>query len=329
MTSIDKDSYTVSALGKQAQSNRATNCTYKISTVGREQFQNVYISEDHTRIAKIGRESPVGGPIYNVAKSSLGGCSYSFGGGKRDITTLKRTSTRNKPGEFFMPSNEDIDDFPTNMALDVLPDSQQFKYKREPTIMIGTEPRGKLNDAALLKNHSVAFYARSSPGPAAIGEAFGPKFTATKPRMAPARPFGAKTCHKGNDWMACGRGDNPVDVGPGRHDRRDVALGPQHLSVRRNQACHAFPQAPKFPKTKSEDSISQYDAARSCFGKQTLAKNRSEPSINFSADDRATRAKTKLCLTRSDEGPRAAMPRFIARQPPLPSERSVMCSGYG
>jgi len=329
MTSIDKNSFSVSALGKQAQSNRATICTHKISSVGREQYQKVFISEGHTRIAKLGRESPVGGPIYDVHKSSLGGAKISFGTAKRDITTLKKTSVKNKPGEFFLPNNEDPDDLDTNKALDVLPDSQQYKYKREPTIAIGTEPRGKLKDAALLQNHSVAFYARSSPGPAAIGEEFGPKWQSTKPRMGHARPFGMKTKNKGDDWMASNRGSNPDDVGPGRHDRKDDSLGQQHLSRRRNQAVHAFPSAPKFPRTKSDDVISQYDAARSCFGKQTLAKNRSEPSINFSADNRDTRAKTKLCITRSDEGPRATMPKFVARQPMLPSERSVMGAGFG
>mmetsp|Transcript_10054 Transcript_10054/g.29859 ORF Transcript_10054/g.29859 Transcript_10054/m.29859 type:complete len:331 (-) Transcript_10054:55-1047(-) len=330
MTSIDRDSFSLSALGTQAQSNRATICTHKISNVGREQFKNVYISEEHTRIARVGRESPAGGPIYNVTKSTLGGVSYGFGTAKRDITTLKRTSaTKNKPGEFFAPNNEDPDDFPTNAALDVVPDEQQFKYPRLPTMRIGTEPRGKLKDAFLLQNHSVAFYSRSSPGPAAIGDEFGPKFQPTKPRMAPARPFGAKTMHKGVDWMSAGRGDNPEEVGPGRHERKDVSFGPQYLTRRRNQSVHAFPQAPKFAKDRKDDSISKLEAAQSSLGKQPLAKNRSAPCINFSADSRATRDKTKLCLTKSDEGPRASMPKFVAYQPPLPCERTIMTSGFG
>jgi len=324
MTSVDKDGFTVSSLGKQAQSNRESISTHKISNVGRHHVEKVYISEDHTRTARIGRE---GGPV-GPAKSTLGGVRFGFGTAKRDITTLKRTSTtRNKPGEFMPPRNEDVDDIPTNDALDILPDSQQFKYARDPTIMIGTEPRGKLKDATLLQNHSVAFYARSSPGPAAIGGEFGPQVGPTKPTLAPARKFGARTHHKGTDWLRYG--DNPEEVGPGRHERKDVAIGQQHLSLRRNQSCHEFPHAPKFPKSRTEDTISKLDAARSSMGRQTLGRNRSEPSINFSADDRSTRSKTKLCLTRQDEGPRANMPKFVAYQPPLPVEKTIMKSGFG
>jgi len=39
--------------------------------------------------------------------------------------------------------------------------------------------------------------------------------------------------------------------------------------------------------------ISKYDAARSCFGKQVLHKNRSAPSVGFNHDTRDMRAKTK------------------------------------
>lgn len=325
MTNLDRDGFTVSAIGKQAQSNRESIPSTKLSQVGREQVEAVYISEDHTKTARIGRE----GQGLGGAKSTLGGLTCGFGRAKRDITTLKRTSTtRNKPGEFFAPVVEDIDDYPTNDALDVIPDSQQFKYLREPTIVIGTEPRGKLKDAMLLKNHAVAFYARASPGPAAIGGEFGPQIGPTKPNLAPARTFGQKTNHKGTDWQT--GGDNPPEVGPGRHDRRDVALGKQHLSQRRNQATHEFPQAQRFRRKETDDGgISKLDAARSCFGKQVLARNKSAPSIGFSCDSRDTRNRTKLCITRSDEGPKAAMPKFVARQPPLPSERHVMRGGCG
>lgn len=324
MTSVDKDSYTVSSLGKQAQSQRESIATHKLSRVGREQVEAVYISEDHTKTARIGR---AGGPVGGQ-RSTLGGVSFGFGTAKRDITTLKRTSTtRYKPGEFFLPNNEDVDDVDTNAALDVVPDSQQFRYIREPTIRIGTEPRGKLKDATLLHNHSVAFYARSSPGPAAIGGEFGPQVGPTKPNLAPARPFGARTHHKGTDWMRFG--SNPEDVGPGRHERRDASMGQQHLTQRRNQACHEFPKQAKFAKNRTDSAISKLDAARSSLGKQCLGRNRSEPSINFSADSRETRSKTKMCMTRQDEGPKATMPKFVARQPPLPVERTIMTSGFG
>lgn len=326
MTSVDRNGFTVSAIGKQVQSNRESLPIPKFSTVGREQTDAVYISEDHTKTARIGRE----GQGLGNAKSTLGGLTCGFGGAKRDITKLQRTSTtRNKPGEFFAPRIEDIDDVDTNYALDVIPDSQPFKYPRDPTVMIGTEARGRLKDGSLLINHAVAFYARASPGPCAIGGEFGPSIGATRPNLAPARTFGIKTKHKGTDWQT--GGDNPPEVGPGRYDRRDVSLGQQHLTHRRNQSCHEIPKANRWQSQRNVDDggISALDAARSSFGKQTLAKNRSAPSVGFSIDTRDSRSRTKLCITRSDEGPKAAMPKFVARQPPLPMERHVMTSGCG
>lgn len=323
----EKNGFSVSALGKQSQSQRETIPTHKISTVGRHHYDGVYISEGHTRTAKIGRESPPGGPIYQT-KSSLGGVSYGFGTAKRDITTLKRTTTnRNKPGEFITPIPEDKDDMPTNDALGACPDSQHFKYSRDPAIIMGTEPRGQLKDAFLLQSNPAAFYASESPGPAAVGGEFGPNYKVTQRELAPARKFGARTQHKGTNWMRFG--DNPDEVGPGRHERKDNSLGKQHLTQRRNQPCNKFGNAPKFQRDSSEGSISNLDAAKSSLGKQALARNRSEPSINFSADNRATRSKTMLCMTSQDRGPTACMPKFVARQPQLPMERHVMRSGFG
>mmetsp|Transcript_78311 Transcript_78311/g.162695 ORF Transcript_78311/g.162695 Transcript_78311/m.162695 type:complete len:323 (-) Transcript_78311:98-1066(-) len=322
MTSIDRDGFTVPAVGRQAQSQRESIPSHKISSVGRDQVQGVYISEGHMRTLRIGRESQsLGAP-----RGTLGGAHIGFGKAVRDITKLQKTTTsRNKPGEFFAPRNEDVDDIPTNDALDVWPDSQQYKYLKDPSVVIGTEPRGKLKDATLLRNHAVAFYARCSPGPAAIGGEFGPQIGPTKPSIAPARTFGQKT--KAQDWTKVG--DNPEEIGPGRHDRRDTSFGIQHLSQRRTQSVHDFPHAKRFGNKSMDDQISLLQAARSSMGKQTLAKNRSAPSVGFAVDDRDKRSKTKVCITRNDEGPRASMPKFIARQPPIPVERTIMASGVG
>ena len=105
--------------------------------------------------------------------------------------------------------------------------------------------------------------------------------------------------------------NNPPAVGPGTFERKDSALGPQHLSKRRNQSTYAFAKGPKFGRnSSSDDVISKYDAARSCFGKQVLQKNRSAPSVGFNHDTRDMRNKTKLCMTRLDEGPKAVAQLF-------------------
>lgn len=326
MTSLDPHSFTVKSVGKQTQSARQSAPIYGISKVGREQCQKVYISDAHIRTAELGRQSPIGGPIYDVG-STLDQRGQSFTQGKRDLSGLKKTSTtRDRPGEY-SHKVDDPDDLPTNDALDCEVDSQLFKYKREAEIIIGTEPRGKLKGAELIKNHSAAFYGRESPGPASIGDKYGPDYLPTKERFAPARPFGGKYKNPSTEWMKFG--DNPVGVGPGRFERKDVAIGSQYLSKRRNQTVNAFPHQPKFPKNTYQDSISVLDAARSCMGKQVMGKNRSEPSVSLRYVDRDTRSKTHLCMMPEDKGPSALMPKFTASMPRLPSEAHIMKSRGG
>eukprot|EP00440_Ansanella_granifera_P051607 gb/GFBE01055950.1/.p1 GENE.gb/GFBE01055950.1/~~gb/GFBE01055950.1/.p1 ORF type:complete len:316 (+),score=63.57 gb/GFBE01055950.1/:1-948(+) len=315
MTSLDKDSFSYNSLGHQSQSQRKQDPIYSISSVSREARRNVYITEKHIKANRLGRESPVADTIQlpstlNVGNKDALCAAASFGFGNRtDFTAIK----------------VDPDSIPTNDAMDLLPDDQQFKYKRDPTIIIGTEPRFKLKDAELIKRHEAAFIGRGSPGPAGVGDEYGPKYEITKPRMAPARPFGIKTYLK---WD--GQGDNPAEVGPGTFERRDVSIGPQYLSKRRNQSTHAFPKAPKFPKDRNgDDIISKYDSARSCLGKQVLNKNRSEPTVGFNHDSRDTRSRTKMCMTRLDEGPRANFTKMRIPMPQLPKEKHVLGSGFG
>eukprot|EP00930_Biecheleria_cincta_P054891 TRINITY_DN4127_c0_g1_i1.p1 TRINITY_DN4127_c0_g1~~TRINITY_DN4127_c0_g1_i1.p1 ORF type:complete len:312 (+),score=42.75 TRINITY_DN4127_c0_g1_i1:226-1161(+) len=311
MTSIDKDSFTISGLGDQYQSARKSAPTHTISAVSREARRNVFITEAHVKPNLLGRESPKADTINlpSTLNTNLTATAAFGFGGRTDFTAVK----------------VDPDSIPSNDAMDLQPDSQQFKYKRDPTIIIGTEPRGKLKQAELMKAHGAAFYGRASPGPAGVGGEYGPKWEITKPRMAPARPFAHKT-----KLVWPGVYNNPPEVGPGTFERPDVSIGPQYLTKRRNQSTHAFPHAPKFgPSPKPDDMISNYDAARSCLGKQVLHKNRSAPSIGFNTDSRDSRAKTKLCMTRSDEGPRANMPKMHIAMPTLPSEKAIMASGFG
>lgn len=287
MTSIDKDSTFDVALGRQVQSTRHTIPIVVFSKTGRDNYAKVHISEAHSRVGKLCRESPIGGPIYTLP-STLVNKDISFGKAKRDITTLKRTSMKPRAGEFFCPMIEDKDDIPTNDALDLVPDTQRFKYRKDPITIIGTEPRGKLKEAELIKNNQVAFYACSSPGPAAIGGEFGPNHGPTQTNYGSAGKFA-----QAKRVAEKPKGDNPPEVGPGRHDRRDVALGQQHLSHRRNQPCNEFGRAPKFPKDRKEDTICQLDAAKSSLGKQVLNKNKSAPSVGFSCDNRDKRNRDR------------------------------------
>lgn len=205
----------------------------------------------------------------------------------------------------------------------VLVDSQQFKYGRDATMLIGTEPRGRLKDAELIKNHSAAFFGRESPGPAANGDKYGPNYEMTKKRMAFAAPFAGKLP---GDWQRIN--SQPDNVGPGMYQRKDIAVGRQFLSHRRNQGANGFQKAPKFEKTRSADTVSLLDSAKSSLGKQVLSKNKSEGSVGFSNCSRDRRSRMALCMTTEDQGPKAFMPKAHHSMPKLPMERDIMRSGW-
>lgn len=307
MTSLDDNSFSVPSIGYQSQSQRRTTSIVTLSKCSRDQREKVFLSKEHSRAGALCRESPIGGAIYNLP-STLDTRPVSFSKG---------------PCTDFLNNIRADDGISTNDELGILVDSQQFKYGRDATMLIGTEPRGRLKDAELIKNHSAAFFGRASPGPAAIGETYGPKFEATKPRMAMARPFGRK---EKSAWQKIN--SQPDNVGPGIYPRTDVAIGTQHLSQRRNQGVNAFNRAPKFPPTTSADSISLLDAAKTSLGKQALSKCRSEPSIGFGVGTRDRRSRTAICMTKEDMGPKAFMPKQQLAIPRLPMEQHVMQAGW-
>jgi len=307
MTSLDAHSFHVPSIGPQAQSQRYTQPVYGLSKVGRDQRNKSFISHEHSRVDALGRQSPIGGPIYNLP-STLDlkhGVSFAAGAGCIDHFAARPE-----------------DGIPTNDELGILVDSQQFKYGRDATMLIGTEPRGRLKDAELIKNHAAAFFGRESPGPAAIGDKYGPNFTATKKKMTYSMPFGGKLKQ---EWQKLS--SQPDNVGPGIYPRKDIAVGAQHLSHRKNQPVNAFGKGPKFAKTRSSDSISQLDAATSAYGKQVLSKNRSEPSVGFGCGTRDRRSRTAICMTKDDMGPKAFMPKQHMSMPRLPMERDIMRAG--
>lgn len=312
MTSLDKASFRVESLGKQSQSSRKTGPSYSISKVGRDARSKMYLTEEHIKTQEMGRQSLRAGPAY-LLKSTLD-TEHKVGFGsapqRADIPGIRR---------------DDVGDVNTNDTLAVTVDAQPFKYRKDPDIIIGTDPRGKLKDADLLKNHSAAFFGRQSPGPAAIGDEFGPSDHISRKREC-VRPFGVKL--KYPDWQKAGR-DLDIHLGPGHYDRKDNAIGKQSLAQRKNQSVHEFPRGAKFAKDRNADSIVQLDAARSAIGKQVLGKNRSMPSINFNCDTRASRDKSMLCMTSLDRGPVVGMPKQTFSMPVLPSEKVIMKTGFG
>jgi len=308
MTSLDESSFSYNSLGHQAQSQRRSPPNYGLSKVGRDAREKVFISRDHSRASALCRASPIGGAIYDLPSTLDLKSGVAF--------------TKGSCTEFLsQKADEGLD---ANDELGILVDSQQFKYGRDSTILIGTEPRGRLKDAELIKNHSAAFFGRESPGPAAVGGEYGPSFSLTKKRMAAAMPFGVKVSKP--DWQKINT--MPDNVGPGMYTRKDIAVGKQHLSQRLNQPVNGFTKAPKFERSRNADSISVLDAAKSALAKQVLSKNRSEPSIGFGAGTRDRRSRTAVCMTKEDLGPKAFMPKPFHAMPQLPKESDVMRAGW-
>jgi hypothetical protein len=123
----------------------------------------------------------------------------------------------------------------------------------------------------------------------------------------------------------------PAEVGPGLYPRKDVALGVQHLSQRRTQACNQFGRAPKFGKGKDPrgQPIIELDVAVSAFGKQVDGRKKTEPGFGFGTSTRNNAARMQRCMTNADSGPKASMPTLHLSHPTLPSEKAVMRSGFG
>jgi len=308
LTGKDAHSFTAPSIGKQVESQRKSLPAHSISKVGREARDKVYISKEASNASGLCRESTIEGPKYDLP-STL------------DVKAGKGAGfTKGCSTDFLNVSAED--GIPTNDELQILVDSQQFKYGRDATMVIGTEPRGRLKDAELIKNHAAAFVGRNSPGPVYGGD-YGPNIKPTRPRMAFARPFGQKLSMK-----AWANSDTPDTVGPGIYPRTDIAIAKQYLSQRKNQAVNEFGKAAKFGKIRNADSISLLDAAKSSLGKQGLSNNKTEPTIGFGRGTRNQRDRTAICITKSDLGPKAFMPKVTMSMPRLPMEHEVMKTGY-
>ena len=51
-------------------------------------------------------------------------------------------------------------------------------------------------------------------------------------------------------------------VGPGTFERKDVSIGPQYLSKRKNHSTYSFARGPKFGRATSSDDVARSVAVR-------------------------------------------------------------------
>lgn len=308
-TQVDPHSLFVPAIGSQFQSARTSAPIHTISQVSRAHRDKMYIGKDFQKTLGLGRESPIEGAKYNLPDTlSKKGVSFAAGGKVRSPLDVAEE-----------------DGISTNDALAIEIAAQKFKFDRDRTMIIGTEPRGRLKEVTLIRAHAAAFFGRESPGPAAVGEKYGPDFSVVKKKLGKAVPFASKTEAQGLYQT----GDTPESVGPGVYAVKDTAFAKQYLTKRTNQPVHAFPHQEKFGKTRCADSVSLLDAARSSLGSQTLGRNRSETSVGFGRGTRSQCDRQQLCYTKLDQGPKANMAKMHLSMPALPMERHVMQAGRG
>lgn len=295
MAELAGDSFTMPALGKQNTSSRKNAPNYSLASCSRDKRANVFISREASRSTPAPNASP--GPVYELPDTwGKSGLSVKFTKGPQRVFGNWKAN--------YPDSSNDV--------VGATIDSQPFRYHNVKGTLFGTDPKGQLKNATILKNHAQAFYGRQSPGP----QAYLPDATATEKKLTHATPFGAKTKVIGEE----GSGTDE-QVGPGHYKRTDFSIGAQALSHRRNQPTFAFSKMPKFGGRKrraGSEPATELKVNLSSFGKQVDATRRSEPAMGFGNATRAHFQRVSRCMTALDVGPVATMPRAVMSHPNLP-----------
>jgi len=291
MSTLAPDSFTMPALGKQMTSQRSNAPAISLSICTREKRAKQFISKKASKA--VSGQSP--GPVYDLPDTM----------GKHGVAFTKG------PQRVFGNWKANYPD-PSNDVVGAEVDSQPFKFENVKGTLFGTDPKGQLKNATILKNHAQAFYGRQSPGP----QAYLPDPTCTEKKLTYATPFGAKTKVKNPTG-----GSTDAEVGPGHYKRTDYAIGNQNLSHRRNQPTNGFSKMPKFGGKKrraGSEPTTELDINLSSFGKQVSAQRRSEPAMGFGNATRAHFQRVSRCMTALDVGPVALMPKATMSHPTLP-----------
>lgn len=294
MASLAADSFTMPALGKQMTSGRKNAPNVSLSVCSRDKRENVFISRTASRSTPNPKASP--GPVYELLEDMGTGQGVKFSKGPQRVFGSWKA-------KYPDPSNDIV-------RADV--DSQPFKYENVKGMLFGTDPKGQLKNATILKNHAQAFYGRHSPGPSA----YLPDPKSTEKKLAFSVKFGAKTKVIGAE----GSGTDAL-VGPGHYPRTDYSIGSQFLSHRRNQPVNGFSKVPKFggrSRRSGSEPATELKEKPGSLGRQTEANRRTEPSAGFGNATRAHFQRVSRCMTTLDLGPVALMPKAVMSHPQLP-----------
>lgn len=208
------------------------------------------------------------GPIYNI-HDNLGDNVPKWGFGTAEQRPDYRT------------------DVPVSSTdhLDIIPDSQPFKYDSKKPRPFGTAPRDQMNNAMIFKYHPQAFYGKMSPGPSAYRVEDADR--AQRTRSNPG-PFGLKTKILEEKFPS-----TPASVGPGLY-KPMVAIGSQLVSTKKTLPNWTVGKAPRFGlPTPVNQQLDVYEP-ESALGKQAKSKKKTYPSFSFGTGTRAGRERTAL-----------------------------------
>ncbi|EER00906.1 hypothetical protein Pmar_PMAR002976 [Perkinsus marinus ATCC 50983] len=271
-------------VGHQRDSLKPTRPSYSFGLGTRGAREKLFISKEHEKLMPP-RCSP--GPVYRV-ESQIEDHSYTFS------TAAQRPSQKKR----YPDSSVDL----TNALVD----SQPLKYPTVKGTIFGTDPKGHIKNATILKNHASAFYGRISPGPTAYSP--DDKQTSRTPR-APRAILGSKTKILASECQT------PAVVGPGTYPS-PTSMGTQHLSQkwdrahRRNLSSYTFSKARRAGERSKKSSVDTMDrvdstsrGAISSIGEQHDSRIATAPKFGFGTATRDHKAKTFLVRIPGDTGP--------------------------
>ena len=279
------DVYRDGALGEQKNSLRRSGIVVSFGKSTRLDREKLHISREHDKTTP-NLESP--GPIYFVNAESPHVTAYRFGTGPQRHHVNPQSGT----------SSIDL--------LGAYPDDQLLKFPKSEVTLFGTEPRDKIKNAAILREHPQAFYGMDSPGP------LGYLIPDNTGKGVPSISMGLKTRSPGCQIQT------PPCVGPGSYAIQTTCGGSQNNASIANQPVFSFGKAPQRPgpnrlgRSSSEppDSATFREVS---IGVQPNSRRRTVPRPVIGLQTRDRWVKQGLLLERSQSCPRIEHPRLLNR----------------
>eukprot|EP00928_Gymnodinium_smaydae_P015639 TRINITY_DN15797_c0_g1_i1.p1 TRINITY_DN15797_c0_g1~~TRINITY_DN15797_c0_g1_i1.p1 ORF type:complete len:353 (-),score=52.16 TRINITY_DN15797_c0_g1_i1:88-1008(-) len=282
---VDEDSFAVSSLGLQYNSNKSTQPAHTFGTGQRDALKKTFVSKKHEK-RQVANTSP--GPVYHLPSTVGDAPRFGFG-------TEQRKGTQAK----YPDSSVDL------MCATV--DSQKVKFNNPARIHFGTESRLHSKNAEIVRVHPTSALGVESPG----ALEYTPDENKVRPN-APEYSFGKKV-EKIPENQPVARLQLPLSgvprhVGPGSHRKPD-GLGAQPQSARPSAPSWSFGTGDRDmkPKEVCKEYMESKSADLSSMGRQVVSGSKTAPRCGFGTSTRDHRARVHLAVVGIDRGPAANM----------------------